>query len=78
MCYVLLSVDEQAISLMRGVLATSWRLGQMNAEDYHRAVDVPTVRGSALPKGRCLRTKELADLFDACTAGPTPLGRRAA
>ena len=70
------SSANKMLAALRGVLATSWRLGQMNAEDYHRAVDVPTVRGSALPKGRCLRTKELADLFDACAADPTPLGRR--
>jgi site-specific recombinase XerD len=49
------------------VLKEAWRLGQMNAEDYHRAVDIPTVRGERLPEGRALT---------ACATDTSPAGRR--
>jgi site-specific recombinase XerD len=44
----------------------------MTAEDYHRAVDVPPVRGSTLPKGRALSSGELRILFQVCAAEKTP------
>ena len=43
------------VSALRGVLKAGWRLGQIDTEDYMRAVDVPPVRGSRLPSGRALR-----------------------
>jgi len=67
---------NQHLSALRGVLKECWRLGTVTAEDYHRAADVPTVRGSVLPRGRALRQGELRAVFGACQDDPSPLAIR--
>jgi site-specific recombinase XerD len=64
------------LAALRGVLRACWRLGLMDGEEYHRAADVPSVRGSTLPKGRALGAGEIRALFDACASDPSPAGRR--
>jgi integrase len=51
------------------VLREAWRLGQIEASDYQRAVDLPSVRGGTLPRGRALTAGELRALFAVCTDG---------
>ena len=64
------------LSALRGTLRAAWRLGQMDAEDYHRAADVRGVRGETLPAGRELTGGELGALMASCANDKTPAGAR--
>ncbi len=68
---------NKMLSALRGVLKECFRLGYTPAEDYHRARDLKSVRGSDLPKGRALSHGELKRLFEACAADARE-GRKAA
>ena len=60
------------LSALRGVLKASWRLGQIDTDDYTRAIDVPLVRGSRLPSGRALDSGEVGRLFAVCAEDALP------
>ncbi len=64
------------LAALRGVLKECWKLGLMNAEDYHRAVDVANVKNTTLPAGRELTAGEIVELFRVCNLDTTPLGIR--
>ena len=64
------------LSALRGVLREAWRLGLIDAEDFHRATDVESVRGSREPAGRSIHGDEIRALLAACAARPGPLGIR--
>lgn len=67
---------NKMLAALRGVLREAWRLGQMSAEDYHRAADLPAVRGTTPPRGRALDEGELGQLFARCALDKTPAGLR--
>lgn len=67
---------NHALSALKGVLKECWRLGQTDAETYHRAVDLPSVKGTTLPAGRALSIGELRALFEACHNDMSRTGRR--
>jgi len=67
---------NKMLSAVRGVLKECWRLGYVAAEDFHRAADLPPVRGTSLPHGRALSMGELRTLFGACGADKRPAGAR--
>jgi site-specific recombinase XerD len=67
---------NRILSALRGVLKEAWRLGSLSAEDYQRAIDVPSVRGESVPAGRELAQGELVALVNACKADPSAAGVR--
>lgn len=70
------AMANKVLAALRGVLREAWRLGQMSAEDYHRAADLPSIRGTTLPRGRALRTGEIRALFEACARDRSSAGAR--
>ncbi len=67
---------NRMLAALKGTLRESWRLGQMPAEAYYRAVDVPAIRGQAAPRGRALAEAEIAALLAACGRDASPAGAR--
>ena len=61
---------NRMLAALRGVLKEAWRLGEMSAEDYYRAVDVQGVSATTLPRGRSLTHGELAALLGDCLREP--------
>lgn len=70
------STARKKLSFVRGVLREAWRLGQIDGEQYHRAIDLTPIRGEAVREGRALATDELTALLAVCDADPSPAGRR--
>ena len=64
------------LSALRGVLKEAWLLGQMEAEHYHRAIEIKPVKGEKLPTGRHIKRRELQRLFNACAKDESDAGRR--
>lgn len=67
---------NRMLSALRGVLREAWRLGQIEAEAYYRAIDVPRVRGRSAPAGRALGEAEISALLGVCARDPSPAGAR--
>jgi site-specific recombinase XerD len=64
------------LAALRGVLREAWRLGLMDGESHHRAIDLPSVRHTSLLRGRALTRRELQKLFRACAADRGATGAR--
>ena len=64
------------LAALRGVLKQCWRHGDMSAEAYQRAIDLPPVRGNSPRKPVQLGVAELKRLADACVGDPSPAGAR--
>lgn len=67
---------NKMLAALRGVLRESWRLGFMDAETFHRAIDIKTVKGNAIPKGRSVGSGEINALVADCLSDPSPAGIR--
>lgn len=61
---------------LKGVLKEAWRLGQMDVETYHRAVDLKRIKAQTLPAGRALLAREIRSLFEACEREEGPASVR--
>lgn len=57
---------NKILAALKGTLKECWRLGYMSGEDYQRAIDIPPIRGSSLPKGRALNTGEVTSIMKNC------------
>jgi len=67
---------NKMLSALRGTLKAAWRLGQMTAEDYHRAADIQRVKGETIPAGRDLSPGELGALIQVAIEDISPAGAR--
>lgn len=67
---------NKMLAALRRVLQEAWRLGEVGAEDYARARDLPPISGEVLPAGRALAGGELAALMVTCGADHRPAGAR--
>ena len=67
---------NRILSALRGVLEQAWLLGQMSAEDYHRAARLSPVIGETLPAGRELLAEEIASLIENCLEDDSQIGIR--
>ncbi len=64
------------LAALRGVLKQAWRHGDMSAEAYQRAIDLPPVRGASPRKAKRLGAAELHRLAQVCTGDSSPSGAR--
>lgn len=68
-------VNKHLVALRR-VMREAWRLGQMSAEDYQRAADLPTLQHTRLPAGRHVPPEVAGAALAACDDDPSPAGAR--
>ena len=61
---------NKMLSALRQTLKQAWRLGQMTAEEYRRAIELEPVTGETLPAGRELSQGEILALINACQQDP--------
>ncbi len=67
---------NRMLSALRGTLEQAWLLGQMSAEDYHRAAHLKAIIGETIPAGRALSSEEISALLQDCINDPRPIGAR--
>lgn len=60
------STTNKMMCAMRRVLKEALRLDLIAPDDYSKAVDVPHLNESRVPKGRALSQEEISALMDAC------------
>lgn len=67
---------NKMLSALRGALKASWRLGQIDGETYHKAIDFKPVKGETLPAGRNISASEINALLGVCANDDTAAGIR--
>lgn len=68
-------VNKHLVALRR-VMREAWRLGRMDAEEYQRAADLPTLQHTRLPAGQHVPPEVTGAALAACDADTTPAGVR--
>jgi site-specific recombinase XerD len=68
-------VNKHLVALRR-VLREAWRLGQMSAEDYQRAADLPTLAHARLPAGQHVPPEVVGAALAACDRDDSPASVR--
>lgn len=69
------SAANQSLVAIREVVKAAWKLGLVDGDDYRRVVDVKSVRGERLPRGRALSPAEFHALVRVCLDG-SAIGQR--
>ncbi len=64
------------MAALRGVLKHCWQQGRLSAEDYHRVVDLPPIRGASARRGVTLRPEDFERIARICAADESPSGAR--
>jgi site-specific recombinase XerD len=67
---------NKMLCALRRTLKEARRLELMAPFDYDRAVEIESIRGSGILRGRALSGEEIAALMEACTADTTAVGIR--
>jgi integrase len=57
---------NKILSALRQTLKHAFLLGQMNADDYQRAIKLDPIRGKTEPAGRYLEPHEIKAMLDVC------------
>lgn len=73
--YAPATINSYLVAL-RGVLREAWRLGQLDAEAYHRAIDVKNVSGNSVRQGRALSNDEIQAVMRICRSDQSNRGLR--
>jgi integrase/recombinase XerD len=60
------TTTNKILVALRRVLKEAYRLDLIDASDYHKAVDIPNVKGTGKLRGRALDTKEIENLIKCC------------
>lgn len=61
---------NKMLSALRQTLKHAFLLGQMNADDYTRAIKLDPIKGHTEPAGRYLTGDEIRAMLDVCKADP--------
>lgn len=73
--YAATTANKMLVALKR-VLREALRLDLMDAANYNKAVDLPSIKGKKQLRGRALSSSEIGDLLSVCENDPTPAGIR--
>lgn len=69
------SAANQSLVAIREVLKAAWKLGLVDGDDYRKIIDVKSVKGTRLPRGRALSPAEFHALVRVCLDGSS-IGQR--
>src|SRR5215212_5445557 len=67
---------NKMLSALRQTLKQAWLLGQIDAEDYRRSIELEPITGGKSPAGRELSQSEILALMNACQNDISPAGTR--
>ena len=70
------TTTNKMLVALRRVLTEAYRLDLMEASDFHKAVDIPNVKGSGKLRGRALNICEIERLIKSCHEQNNSIGLR--
>jgi len=70
------AMANKMLSALRRTLQEAFRLGLMTNEEYARAADVQSIKGTSLLRGRALSKEEIAALMKVCREDTSNAGKR--